>query len=96
MGWSRTAPAPHPGTLSLPPSGNSPKHQLGKPLSLPPSPDCRLTPRGQLTHMPQRQDDRVETTLGNQAPNSCPTERQKHWCKQSFSAGLQRRPSALP
>lgn len=39
--------------------------------------------------MPQRQDDGVEMTLSNQAPNSCPRERQKHWCEQSFNTSLQ-------
>lgn len=75
---------PPPWTLSLPPSGNHPNHHLGKPVSLPPSPDCRLT------NMPQWQDDGVEMTLSNQAPDSCPKERQKRWRKRCFSASLQR------
>lgn len=67
-------PGPHPGTLSLPSSRTPPRHLLRKPIS--PSSDHRLRLRGTLTNMPQRQDDGVEVTLGNQAPDSCPRERE--------------------
>lgn len=81
--WSRAVPATTLDTFSLPPSGNHPITTEMEAISLPPSPDCRLT------NMPQRQDDGVEMTLSNQASDSCPKERQKHWRKQCFSASLQ-------
>lgn len=37
-----------------------------------PQPQAAGCSRGGLTHMPQRQDDGVEMTLGDQASDSCP------------------------